>query len=496
VWLHEALKFMDEKLQIAGKIDHAIDQMMLAITKVKQAAGSNVKLPKAELDLLAQMETARDVIMDVLKNQYDRTLLHDVFGGNCARIVRIQVMCKSVEFSAMNQGDQRLPTCLRACESLEKVLVDLGEGEALRTAQASIYDIGNLAGWQPPALEPAEGASAESHAARRKDSDYTSSTSSRIMSLVEADAERRESRMRTCLAQLEVRLSEQLEGCKQTLQQSVTNLEARLAKVEAQVRELSAEAQLVDMVSDLGQVRAEVEHKSTALTRRLEKLESRTTGIETQAVDTTQRVSRISENLEHCNATMKQQCTEIAERLSEKLSHSLGDVKKRCADITEAVSVDLKMRTASLEQQLTTLAEVDQQQQKDLAGAREDILQRAAQAGEQMRQLQQSVTQSYMQEIDKLKTTTNLDPLWQSFAHVGSMVNKLQLRLDDIERVKERNLWETPRKQPVARSQSLGAADKSPSIQGRNCRAATDDVGDRDFGDCDFGGRSGRPPRI
>merc|ERR1712217_344567 len=36
------------------------------------------------------------------------------------------------------------------------------------------------------------------------------------------------------------------------------------------------------------------------------------------------------------------------------------------------------------------------------------------------------------EELDKLKHITDTDPVWQSFAHVGTLVNKLHQRLDDM----------------------------------------------------------------
>lgn len=526
-----SVRSMDEKLQIAEKIDHVIHMMLTAINKVKQAAGSFVKLPKAELDLLAQIEIARDVIMEVLKNQYDRTLLHDIFGGDCARIVRIRAMCEGITFSQMNQGDQRLPTCLRACESVEKVLIDLGEGEALRKAQSSIAESDDVAEWSPPARLP-QTANQESDLSFRRrisnESDGTpKSSSNNIIKIVEADAERRESRLREdfaelqaatehresqlrqSLASMESHLSAQMEGFKKSLDGSITSVQARLKKVEAQVGELLAEAQLVDLVAELGTVRVEVEQKSSILTRRLEKLETRANDIGSEATATSQQVEKLDvratdiesralrttqavEKLEalavdlqnrasmseqqagHLSEQLSQSLADVKKRCSEQLDQRLGDVKKRCASITEAHIQDfealdkatsgLESRLSGVERQLVTLSETDQQQQKVFDGTRKEFLERADQNDDTIKQLQQSITKSYTEEIEKLRRESNLDPLWQSFAHVGSLVRNLQKRIDDIDTMKERDMWETPRKKTFSmhRSQSAGATERSP----------------------------------
>mmetsp|Transcript_67547 Transcript_67547/g.170458 ORF Transcript_67547/g.170458 Transcript_67547/m.170458 type:complete len:526 (+) Transcript_67547:124-1701(+) len=116
-------------------IDRLMDRVAAAIAKVQDAQGSIVSLPKAEFDLLKQIEDIRDFLGDALSKQNDRTGLRELFGGDRARIVQIRSMCERVSFSEMNQGDQRLKSCLSLCQSVERVVMDLGDGEALRKAQ-------------------------------------------------------------------------------------------------------------------------------------------------------------------------------------------------------------------------------------------------------------------------------------------------------------------------------------------------------------------------
>merc|ERR1712113_926097 len=138
---------------------------------------------------------------DVLRNQSDRSLLQDVFGGDCVRLVKIQTMCESIELSAMNRQDQRLPTCINICHSMEKLLLELGNGEALSKAQEgcrdTIHDCGGLdglvAGVSPSIVIPfAE--KTPSSPQSQSGLENVAAGSDRIFSIVRADAERRETR--------------------------------------------------------------------------------------------------------------------------------------------------------------------------------------------------------------------------------------------------------------------------------------------------------------
>merc|ERR1712070_268952 len=63
-----------------------------------------------------------------------RGLLAEVFGGDCCRISCLRSQLESRTLSQASCQDQRLSMCMLTCESVEKVLEDLGLGEALRQA--------------------------------------------------------------------------------------------------------------------------------------------------------------------------------------------------------------------------------------------------------------------------------------------------------------------------------------------------------------------------
>merc|ERR1711879_210082 len=104
------------------------------VEKVENASGSAVATRKAELDLLCELEVARDLMQAGVRSKHDRSALADVFGGDCWRIEWIRALLETVEFSQMNKNDQRLITCLNACHSVEQVLTDLGFTDQLNEA--------------------------------------------------------------------------------------------------------------------------------------------------------------------------------------------------------------------------------------------------------------------------------------------------------------------------------------------------------------------------
>eukprot|EP00931_Biecheleriopsis_adriatica_P082514 TRINITY_DN55953_c0_g1_i1.p1 TRINITY_DN55953_c0_g1~~TRINITY_DN55953_c0_g1_i1.p1 ORF type:complete len:322 (-),score=49.15 TRINITY_DN55953_c0_g1_i1:58-984(-) len=136
---------------IPTSMDEILKNIGVAVANIETFQGSPVKLAKAEFDLLVQLEVARDVMQKILKDG-DRQVLLDIFGGDsgdCMRIARLRAVCELVHFSDMNAGDQRLQTCLRACESVEGVVRDQGLGERLKIAvdneKAAIHGDGKTA---------------------------------------------------------------------------------------------------------------------------------------------------------------------------------------------------------------------------------------------------------------------------------------------------------------------------------------------------------------
>lgn len=112
--------------------DALIARMENLLRQVDASQGSVVKLSKVELDFLAEVEAARNFMEGALHIQDNRYLLEHIFGGDCIRISRTRAVLEAAKLSDGNAQDQRLPTCISSCESVEKVLQDLGLGFCLR----------------------------------------------------------------------------------------------------------------------------------------------------------------------------------------------------------------------------------------------------------------------------------------------------------------------------------------------------------------------------
>merc|ERR1712216_151129 len=80
-------------------------------------------------------EAARDFMTSLLRRDVTgRGLLEDIFGGDCCRISCLRALLDAIQISKASAEDQRLPMCIQACESVERVLEDLGLTERLRQA--------------------------------------------------------------------------------------------------------------------------------------------------------------------------------------------------------------------------------------------------------------------------------------------------------------------------------------------------------------------------
>jgi len=120
------------------EIDEILAKMECALVfaRVETVRGGVVRLSKAELELFAHVERARNFMMSVLQSEKaDRKLLSQIFGGDCVRISRIRAVLESVQVLWPSSGEPRLRSCLNACVSVEQILGDLGLGFALRLAQ-------------------------------------------------------------------------------------------------------------------------------------------------------------------------------------------------------------------------------------------------------------------------------------------------------------------------------------------------------------------------
>jgi len=122
---------------VIAKIDPVIDRMEKSLEKIELYQNKKAKLPGAELDLLKQLEDARDLMNDLMKKTAnDREQLETVFGGDCMRIRRILAAMAVLDekpLSAMNKNDQRLKGAHDASDAVIKVLEDMGYGWLLRS---------------------------------------------------------------------------------------------------------------------------------------------------------------------------------------------------------------------------------------------------------------------------------------------------------------------------------------------------------------------------
>lgn len=118
-------------------VDKLLNRLDVCLACVENPPESDVKIQKAKFELLSNMEEARNILQEVMRNPSDRALLAQVFGGDCHRIARLQVICESAQQCDLVSADTRLKDCASACTSLEKVVVDLGLKDALEKALAS-----------------------------------------------------------------------------------------------------------------------------------------------------------------------------------------------------------------------------------------------------------------------------------------------------------------------------------------------------------------------
>merc|ERR1712014_18025 len=127
---------MLEEIPTEAKADELIDKLEAACDRVEDAQNSVVKLHLFELELLTKVEQMRDFMSSVLQD--DKSALIEIFGGDCSRIARIRCVLEGVHFSKKNAKDRRLTMCMRACESVESILVDMGFQEMLSSAQKEV----------------------------------------------------------------------------------------------------------------------------------------------------------------------------------------------------------------------------------------------------------------------------------------------------------------------------------------------------------------------
>jgi len=105
--------------------DDILVKLDAAVAKVHQYQGSRVRLPKAEVEYLQHVETARDFMTGILK---ERAVLRDIFGDG-ARTTRLRSILDSVTFEGERACDKRVPDCVKAINSVEQLLVEKEETE-------------------------------------------------------------------------------------------------------------------------------------------------------------------------------------------------------------------------------------------------------------------------------------------------------------------------------------------------------------------------------
>lgn len=496
---------LDDRLRALTRVDNVMDRMVAAIGRVKSSQGSIVSLPKAELDLLAQIEIARDIMMEALKYQGDRAQLRDIFGGNCARIARIRAICESIEFSEMNSGDQRLRTCLRSCESVEKVLIDLGDGEALRSAQARLAEAiqqgSGLDVLSAPVLDEAASPEVSAPSRQRCGSGSIESVNDntmdrcveRLLSLVRADAARMEFKLKSELAHCTEQLQKELTGCdkrlhedlasfRSTIQAVVDKCEAGLASVNTIVDGLP-----VEMAMSLCQA----EDKARQAEERSQRL------VKESRSEVEHRISRVEIQMavdaEAAEASFKNQLGELKSSISQEVAGRFQILETRLAELERSQSMFENCLTKHLETARCTRDELTRKLEDGLSSTRsessklraelqegfekelpEQIKQVVTQAAGAAREaaasevllLQGSFSQILDTRTDELETMVHnlrrdfdIDSVWSSFAHVGDLIKDLECTL--------KNLYEpAPTPSPANDTSILSSAFRSSSVPG------------------------------
>jgi len=112
-----------------ASVDKVVAKLEASLAEVVAARGSQVRLPKAELNLLAQVEFIRDAIANFVgesNREAGRSALERVFGGGSDRLMRIRTVMDTLQLSEGNARDQRPTACLRACESVDRLIGERG----------------------------------------------------------------------------------------------------------------------------------------------------------------------------------------------------------------------------------------------------------------------------------------------------------------------------------------------------------------------------------
>lgn len=120
----------------AAAVDDILEKIDKCLVRLETFKGNFVKHQKAEHDILACFETARDIMMAFLtdKTDTDRSNLTGVFGGDCVRTSRMRMYLEQCELSELHAKDKRRDLCSAATDAIENVLREKGLADALRNA--------------------------------------------------------------------------------------------------------------------------------------------------------------------------------------------------------------------------------------------------------------------------------------------------------------------------------------------------------------------------
>lgn len=108
----------------AEETDELCSMLEKAERRLEKHKDQKVKRNAAEKDILKVAELCRDLMFEALGNE--KSLLEEVFGGDCVRFHRFNNCRLKIEFSDINASDERWEGMLKQMVTIEKVLQESG----------------------------------------------------------------------------------------------------------------------------------------------------------------------------------------------------------------------------------------------------------------------------------------------------------------------------------------------------------------------------------
>mmetsp|Transcript_97852 Transcript_97852/g.276814 ORF Transcript_97852/g.276814 Transcript_97852/m.276814 type:complete len:447 (-) Transcript_97852:59-1399(-) len=105
----------EEASRKAENADVALSKLEECLEKVDQSQGGVVKLSKAEVEMLQQLEVVRDLMASMLR---DRAILGNVF-GDLRRTARARAVIEKMRLSECHADDGRVPTMMSVIVTVE-----------------------------------------------------------------------------------------------------------------------------------------------------------------------------------------------------------------------------------------------------------------------------------------------------------------------------------------------------------------------------------------